>query len=125
VRLTLWIESWQHGCCGESFGIGSTLGWTLAGPDEYVDSLFAPDLSVHVDHVDDPHTHFKTPETIGTVTAIRSVRVRHAPDPNDERVRVTVPGSAELTEVERSNGDEMRPREFAGYLVEIQVADAE
>jgi len=128
VRLTVWLEDWQHQCCGEPFSIGSTLGWTLAGPEEYVDSLFAPDLAVHVDHIDDRHgmhVDLDTPQTVGTVTAIRSVRVRHARDPNNERSWSPVPGSAELAEVERSNGDEMRSRDFAGYLVEIQVADAE
>ena len=128
VRLTVWVEDWQHECCGDPFGIGSTVRWTLGEPDEAVDMLFGPDLSVHVDREEDRHyvlTDLDTPETVGTVTAIRSVRVRYARDPEDERVRFPVPGSAELTEVDRSDGAEMRSKGFAGYLVEILVSGAE
>ena len=34
VRLTVWIEDWQHECCGEPFSIGETLHWTLGEPAE-------------------------------------------------------------------------------------------
>jgi hypothetical protein len=79
VRLTVWIDDWQHECCGQPFSIGSTLHWTLGEPDESVGLLFGPDLSVHVDREEDRHyvlTEIDAPETVGTVTAIRSVHVR-------------------------------------------------
>jgi hypothetical protein len=128
VRLTVWVEEWQHACCGEPFSIGSTVRWTLAEPErEYLDPLFRRDLAVRVDREQDRHgvlTDLDAPVTAGTITAIRSVRVRYAPVPGeDERVRAPVPGSAELTDVDRSNGDEMRSRSFAGYLVELVTPD--
>jgi hypothetical protein len=123
VRLTVWVEGWQHECCGKPFGIGSTVSWTLAEPErEYIDPLFRPELAVEIDREEDRHgmlVDFDAPETVGTVTAIRAVRVRYARDPDDERVLYPVPGSAELTDLDRSNGVELRSRDFAGYLVEI------
>jgi hypothetical protein len=126
MRLTVWVQNWQHECCGQPFSVGSTVHWTLAEPErEYVESLFRPELSVQIDGAEDRHgvlADDDTPDTVGTVTAIRSVQVRYAPAPDDERVQTPVPGSAELTEVNRSNGDEMRSEGWAGYLVEILVS---
>jgi hypothetical protein len=123
------VEDWQHECCGKPFSIGSTVRWTLAQPyREYLDPLFSPSLSVEIDCAEDHHTVLvddDAPVTVGTVTAIRSVQVRYARDPHNEVLRVPVPGSAELTEVDRSNGDEMRSRNFRGYLVEILTSDGD
>jgi hypothetical protein len=55
-----------------------------------------------------------------------SVQVLYAPAPKDhEATHIPVPGSAELTEVDRSNGDEMRSRNFRGYLVDILTSDGD
>jgi hypothetical protein len=129
VQFTVWVQNWQHECCGTPFSVGSTVHWTLAEPErEYVDSLFHPDLSVEIDYAEDRHMVLAdedAPDTVGTVTAIRSVQVRYAPAPDDPKELSPVPGSAALTEVDRSNGDEMRSGDFAGYLVEILVPDGD
>jgi hypothetical protein len=123
--MTVWVEAWQQQCCGEPFGVGSTLPWTLVESDrEYVDALFRPDHSVEVDRLEDRHgADPDAPDTVGTVMSIRSVHVRYAPTPDDRRVFYPVPESAELAEVDRSNGDELWSRDFAGYLVEIRTSD--
>jgi hypothetical protein len=95
MRLTVWVQGWQHECCGRPFSVGSTVHWTLGEPErEYLDPLFHPDLSVKVDRAEDRHgvlTDLDAPDTVGTVTAIRSVQVRWAPAPDDEVELVPVP----------------------------------
>jgi hypothetical protein len=130
VRLTVWVEDWQHECCGKPFSIGSTVRWTLAEPyREYLNPLFSPNLSVRIDYAEDHHDVLAdndAPITVGTVVGIRSVKVRYVRAPEDhEATHIPVPGSAELTTLDRSNGDEMRSRNFRGYLVEILTSDGD
>lgn len=89
----------------------------------------ARSLSVEIDYAEDHHDVLAdddAPITVGTVVAIRSVQVRYVRAPADhEATHIPVPGSAELTELDRSNGDEMRSRNFTGYLVEIRTSDGD
>ena len=127
VRLTVWVDAVDQQCCGEPFSIGSTVRWTLVEPDhEYIDPMFRPDDSVEIDRVEDRHgSDPDAPRTAGAVLSIRSVRVRYARSPKDKRVLFPVPGSAELTELDRANGAELWSRDFAGYLVEIRTPEGD
>ncbi|MGH3115920.1 MAG: DUF6578 domain-containing protein [Gaiellales bacterium] len=62
------------------------------------------------------------PCTLGTVVSIRGVHLRYEPLPDgNPRTLYPVPGSARLTSLTQSDGDESRLDGFAGYLVEIET----
>jgi hypothetical protein len=92
-------------------------------------SIRCSNLAVEIDYAEDHHdvlADHDAPVTVRTVMSIRSVQVRYVPAPKDhEATHIPVPGSAELTEVDRSNGDEMRSRNFRGYLVETLTSDGD
>ena len=123
----VWVDVFDHQCCGEPFGVGSTVRWTLVQPDHaYIDPMFGQDHSVEVDRVADYHpTDPDAPHTVGAVLSLRGVRVRYSRSPDDKRVVLPVPGSAELTELDRSSGDELWSKDFAGYLVEIRASEGD
>ncbi|MEO8330364.1 MAG: DUF6578 domain-containing protein [Candidatus Nanopelagicales bacterium] len=61
-------------------------------------------------------------ETIGTVKTIRGVQLRYETLPRgDTGMLYPVPGSARLTWLAHSHGDEFRWKGFVGYLVEIET----
>jgi hypothetical protein len=79
---------------------------------------------VTVDRAEDHHGDLDddAPTTSGTVVSIRGVQLRYEPvQGGHPRTLYPVPGSAVLTSLTRSNGDEFRWGGFAGYLVEIDV----
>ncbi|MGH3427807.1 MAG: DUF6578 domain-containing protein [Mycobacteriales bacterium] len=105
MRLTVWVESWQHECCGDPFSIGSQVNWTLTDTDlNYVAEHFTPDATVMIDRREVHHGELPddAPVTTGVVASIHAVHTRYAPDPNNDRVSTTVPGSGKLTELHDS-----------------------
>ncbi len=123
-RLVVWIDGWQQECCGDPWSIGSTVSWTLAeADDDYLAPLFPPESEVVVDRAEEHHGGLTedAPSTSGIVVAIRGVQLRYEPSPGDPRTLYPVPGSAHLTPLTRSDGDELRWHGFAGYLVEIET----
>lgn len=124
VRLIVWVDSWQQECCGDPFSVESEVRWTLTDADlDYLTPLFPPEASVTIDRGEERHGGLPddAPVTVGTVATIHAVQLRYALQPGNERTFYPVPGSAQLTEVQRSDGKEMRSEGFAGYLVEIII----
>ncbi len=123
--LWVWLDGWQQECCGNPWGVGSTVQWMLADADgDYFAPLFAVDSGVTVDRHEDHHDALPedTPETVGVVTAIRGVQLRYEPTPGgDPKILYPVPGSARLADLDRSNGAEFRWQGFAGYLVRLRT----
>jgi hypothetical protein len=123
--LWVWVDGWQQECCGEPWGVRSTVHWMLADADlGYFAPLFPDNSGVTVDRHEDHHDALPadTLETVGVIVAIRGVHLSYAPAPGGDPKRLyPVPGSARLTALDRSNGAELRGQGFAGYLVRIQA----
>jgi hypothetical protein len=121
--MTVWVDAWQVQCCGEQFGIGSRVSWTLARANaKRLAQLLGSDVAV--DAAEEHHGGVPdgTPETAGTVTAISTVHCRSAPRAGgDQRVLHPVPSSTVLTPVTTADGrtPDRHGLHFAGYLVRI------
>lgn len=123
-RLTIWVDAWQQECCGVPWTIGSRVSWTLAevGEDHRLESLFPADAAVVIDAREEHHgaDADDNERTNGAVIAVRGVQVRHEPTLGGNDLQ-PVPGSATLTALTHSNGEELRWDGFVGYLVELDA----
>jgi hypothetical protein len=113
VEINLWLERWEHDCCGEPFAVGSAVAWTGRWPATGLDWL-TPQLPVAIDAAAGRHAN-GAPWICGVVRSIEAVHLRFDPEP--------VPGSATRTPVgtasrrREDDGD----RQFAGYLIRLRV----
>ena len=124
-RVVVWVDRWQQECCGEAWGIGTLVRWTLADADqEYLAQLFAAESDLRVDYHEEHHGGLPdgAQTTSGVVVGIRGVQLEYAPLPGgDERTLYPVPASAQLTPLVSSDAPELLGEGFAGYLVEIDT----
>jgi len=125
VVSLLFVEFWQHECCGDLFGVGDVVAWPVVPVEgDGLVSLLGADLGrqlpLTVDRHGDDH------ETLtGTVLSIRAVFHQLEPvtgqaDGVSHRAR---PGSAQLRYVNRTQRRErLGDLEWAGYMVELSVS---
>ena len=117
---TVWVDDWQHECCGEPFALGQEVRWLLAPDDAGRQALLRPDDGVVVTHALDSHQagdEQPARTVIGRVALIRAIQLEY----EGQRVRRSVPGSARLTVLAESDGPEPGWAGFAGYLVDLDV----
>jgi len=84
VGLVVWVDDWQMQCCGEPFGVGSEVAWTVSEADgDWLDRMLGPDARSRVDAAEDHHGQLPagTPRTRGTVIGIRAVIAGTRPSP--------------------------------------------
>jgi len=121
--MTIWVDAWQHECCGAPFKVAAKVRWTLAvrGVD-FLRSLFPAAQPVAITHAEEHHGDVPehAPITVGLVVSIRAVQLRYERSPETD-TRLPVPGSARLTQVDNSDGPETRSAGFAGYIVEVDA----
>ena len=120
----VFVESWQMQCCGESFGPGDCVSWTVeaGGDSEFLELLFG--TSVRCDAFEDHHDLLTSPEPVrGLVRAVRAVTCRYS---LDGKTLVPVPASAEMVPVLRADGwePETESQRFVGYLVTLDTDSA-
>ena len=126
VGLVVWVDDWQMQCCGEPFGVGSEVAWTVSEADgDWLDRMLGPDARSRVDAAEDHHGQLPagTPRTRGTVIGIRAVHCRYAAEPGgDERALYPVPGSGVVSDIESADGwtPDLAEARFVGYLVELE-----
>lgn len=121
MELTVWVDAWQMQCCGQQFGVGSRVSWTLAEPDaDWLPMVLGADVTV--DAAEEHHGGVPdgTPETAGRVTAISAVHCRRSSSPG-KQVQYPVPSSAALTPVSSADGwtPDRDDLHFVGYLVRV------
>lgn len=82
--LTVWLDGWQMQCCGEPFGVGSRVSWTLnPDPDRaFQAGVLGPELAATVTHSAERHGGLPedTPVTRAWVESVRAV-LRRAGEP--------------------------------------------
>ena len=126
-RLIVWVDGWQQECCGQPWAIGSVVDWALTpvSQEHRLTALFSAEAGVLLDTREEHHGGLgdDTERTRGTVIAVRAVQGRQeSKDGGDDLF--LVPGSARLTPLTHSNGDELRWDGFLGYLVELNTSEA-
>lgn len=139
VRHTLgmfhvWVDSWQMKCCGDPFGVGDTVRWTLAPYAEEVslrDEAAVP-IKVHLTHREEHHGGLpeEAPVTVGLVHRIRAVFFEYVEGANPLRAMVPKLGSGRVWErVDRVYGWERdgpapgTDLQFDGYIVDLELGD--
>ena len=125
--MPLFVEFWQHECCGDLFGVGDVVVWPVAPVEgDGLVSLLGAGLGQRLRLAVDRHQEGVGTLT-GTVLSVRAVfseqeLVEDHAGGTHHRAR---PGSAQLRAVERTQRcerlDDLR---WAGYVVELSV-DAE
>ncbi|MFE0379600.1 DUF6578 domain-containing protein [Streptomyces inhibens] len=125
MGIRVWVDNWQMQCCGEPFGIGAEVSWTLVDADkEWLADVLGGEAAATVDAAEEHHggTREGTSATAATVTGISAVHCRFAPLPGKPaHTRYPVPDSGTLTALTSADGwtsdrDELQ---FVGYLVEL------
>jgi hypothetical protein len=120
ATATVWVDDWQHECCGEPFALGHEVRWLLTPDDAGRQALLHPEEGVIVTHALDSHRagdEQPARAVVGRVTLIRAVQLEY----QGQRVRRSVPGSARLTVLAESDGPETGWAGFVGYLVDLDV----
>ncbi|WP_030801297.1 DUF6578 domain-containing protein [Streptomyces sp. NRRL S-337] len=125
MNTRVWMDSWQMGCCGEPFTIGSEVSWTVVDPDrEWLTKVLGARTAATVDGVEEHHGgRPEQPAPVrGTVTGIHAVHCRFAALPGEPgHTRGPVPGSGTLTALSSaprwtSGRDGL---DFVGFLVDV------
>jgi hypothetical protein len=124
--MTVWVDSWQMQCCGDPFGRGSKVAWTLRDADsDWLDAMLGPRVRGTVHAAEEHHGGVPedTPPTAGTVTLVSAVHCRYASRGSDSGASYPVPGSGVLTEVESADGwiADRGEELFVGYLVQLKL----
>lgn len=134
VERTVWIDCWEHECCGRPFRVGSRVEWCLQPAsnrlNRYLAKLFGPGVLGYVSHAQTNHGPYGRRAlvvTSGTVESISAVFGRNAPLPDQPRAgRLAVPGSGRIRRRAASIGWEHKitgGREFAGYIVDLSSVE--
>lgn len=123
--VRVWIDSWQQECCGEAWAVGDRVTFTVLRPaaDAFAET-FPEDSGVTIDWYEEHHPDKRTRlETVeGVIVDAAGVQRRYAPQLGAPVNNLyPVPGSALLTPVTKSDGDERRLEGFAGYVVTLQI----
>lgn len=123
----LFVEFWQHECCGDLFRVGDAVVWPSTPlEDDGLVSLLGADLGRRVHLAVDRHQDEVLTLT-GTVLSIQAVFHLHelVTDQAHGTYHRARPGSTQLRPVERTQRREcLDDLEWAGYVVELSV-DAE
>lgn len=120
ATATVWVDYWQHECCGEPFAVGREVRWRLAPDAGGREVLLHAEDGVTVTHTLESHQagdERSARTVLGRVTLIRAIQLER----EGEGVRRSVPGSARLTVLAESDGPEPGWPGFAGYLVDLDV----
>ncbi|CAL9423861.1 hypothetical protein SUDANB120_01904 [Streptomyces sp. enrichment culture] len=122
MTVTIWVDDWQMQCCGESFGRGDVVSWTLleADPEDYADTVGrerADGIDFREEHHGQEGGHAPTSVEVVSIT---EVHCRYGVPPGAaDKVQCAVPDTTVLVPVEQADGwAKARPDvRFAGYLV--------
>lgn len=120
TAATVWVDGWQHECCGEPFAVGQEVRWPLLPDVGGREALLRPEDAVTVTHTLESHQagdERPARTTLGRVTLVRAIQLEY----EGGRVRRSVPRSGRLTVVAESDGPEVGRPGFTGYLVDLDV----
>ncbi|QHC16795.1 hypothetical protein GR131_15750 [Streptomyces sp. GF20] len=122
MTVTIWIDSWQMECCGESFGPGEVVAWQLVevGAEDHAD-VVGGRRAVEIDFREEHHGGAGEEAVAAVkVVGVEEVHCRYEIPPGSESdVRQPVPGTTEFVSVGRAEKwvGERPGLEFCGYLV--------
>ena len=131
--LRVWVDGWQVQCCGEPFAVGDTVRWTLVERvfDDVLTDSRGRREQVHLTHAEEHHGAVPedVPPTEARLTRIQAVTFAYADVPGRYRTQASVAGSGRAQQLWRVDGWESErqaeaDRRFAGYVVDLEVADA-
>ena len=118
----LFVEFWQHECCGDLFEVGEAVVWPVAPVEgDGLVSLLGVELGQQLQLAVDRHQD-EVRMTTGTVRSIRAVFHRQAlvTSHADGTYYRALPGSAQLRSIKRTQRREwLDDLEWAGYVVEL------
>lgn len=118
----LFVEFWQHECCGDLFEVGEAVVWPVAPVEgDALVSLLGVELGLRLQLAVDRHQDEARSWT-GTVRSIHAVfhRQELVSDHTEGTCYRAVPGSAQLRSIERTQRREwLDDLEWAGYVVEL------
>jgi len=127
MTLTIWVDDWQMQCCGETFGPGDVVSWTLleVDPEDYAD-IVGSERAAGIDFREEHHGQEQDHAPTGLeVLTIAEVHCDYAVPPGSkDKVNYPVSGTTVLVPVEEADGwAKAQPGvRFAGYLVTARRA---
>jgi hypothetical protein len=139
VAEVVWVSSWEMQCCGEPFSLGGAASWPVARTQsaDWLEERFSrlsrarPSYQYSRHGVDEPDDLFTLTGAIRCIEALHyDLHAEDDPNlPGDTSLFPTV-GTERLTTVESDHMWEMEPNDmtrqsFAGWIVEVDVADLE
>jgi hypothetical protein len=130
----VWVDSWQHQCCGQDFAVGSDVVWEAVAVEEshgWVELILGEEWAKRVRFHQESH-HDEGAALVlleGVVHSIREVTCGRTADPQaHSAVRVPIPGAGMLTQVPAADKWRPEPPEedcgdlsFEGWIVELET----
>ena len=122
----VWVTAWEFQCCGEPFGVGDSVTWTV---DSDVDrdwlSAAIGDAADLVTDAEVHHVGVGLSELHGTVRDITAAWCHYAAFPPRTGALYPVPGSQVFEQRTRADGweHESAERVFLGYIVEVEPVE--
>ena len=133
MQTFVWVTEWEQQCCGDDFGVGSSVTWTVVeheGANEWVVQLLGPTWGDRVKYSEGHHADEEATIS-GVVLAIHEVRCRRELQPyGSGQAWVPIQSSGWLTEVPAADpwvskpDDEVRESVFfEGWVVELEISE--
>ncbi|WP_166427027.1 DUF6578 domain-containing protein [Nonomuraea mesophila] len=123
MKWNVWVDDWQMECCGELFGLGSAVSWTLGPADrDWLTRALGEETAATIDWGQEHHSE-PSPDQISVearVTHISAVHARYELTPGESAYH---PVEGVLTP--QTFADGRPPAEgdlrFIGYVVTLDV----
>jgi hypothetical protein len=123
----IFLENWQHECCGRPFATAEVVTWPLTtdlGRD-HLGTMLGSEVSARLTAYVERHSE-QVVETRLRVNAIRAVFCEYAPDPDGEHPQALrpVPGTAAFQEMDRveHRSESLLGMHWVGYVVDAEPA---
>lgn len=128
MNAIVWVASWQMECCGDPFGVGERVTWTI---DEDVDdqwfvAALGPEMATRITHSEEHHSDRQDdlPEITGRVLAIKRAWCAYGRRNPGDQIHYPQTGSQRFIDVRESNGVEkyaFSELTFNGWIVELAL----
>ncbi|RFA17136.1 hypothetical protein B7R22_00945 [Subtercola boreus] len=123
MEFFIWVDGWQHECCGDPFSVGDDVTWAVNGADKkWLSATLGTGLAESIRYSEEHHDGPTSRTVNATVLGIKAAHCSYGtPDPQMKISRPVV-GSTVLQAMTSTPSETPRlaKKDFAGYIVSVR-----